>query len=390
MIVIINDRLNDRLNDSNIDVSKKICEEIENSIVYNPYEVALMLDNILGENIKGNFEEFDIWNKLVIETAKEIQNKYQKHLIIPVRINKIENFAWLKNNLISIDSEVYAFNFSNNIEELKKEDERIYYNISVKDKSSDKIKSIIINKIRVLSSEFLNNEFLVNKTYIIKGSKIDINLLNSSHQSVKNLYRKKPNYEIILETHPLVIQQELNIETVEKYLLATKSIESDSKEVKNVVEKLIRNKENKFEIINNLLDFTRNIEFDDDELTMRIFEGGITQSAVNTIRSMKGNCAECTNVFIALCRSIGIPAKFILGKTSKNLYHTWAEVYIQGVGWIPVETRINIPIDINRGYFGITNKHIKIYEGIDFEDIGINLYNLDIDLKVVNKEGVYD
>lgn len=386
MIVIINDRLND----SNIDVSKKICEEIENSIVYNPYEVALMLDNILGENIKGNFEEFDIWNKLVIETAKEIQNKYQKHLIIPVRINKIENFAWLKNNLISIDSEVYAFNFSNNIEELKKEDERIYYNISVKDKSSDKIKSIIINKIRVLSSEFLNNEFLVNKTYIIKGSKIDINLLNSSHQSVKNLYRKKPNYEIILETHPLVIQQELNIETVEKYLLATKSIESDSKEVKNVVEKLIRNKENKFEIINNLLDFTRNIEFDDDELTMRIFEGGITQSAVNTIRSMKGNCAECTNVFIALCRSIGIPAKFILGKTSKNLYHTWAEVYIQGVGWIPVETRINIPIDINRGYFGITNKHIKIYEGIDFEDIGINLYNLDIDLKVVNKEGVYD
>lgn len=386
LIVIINDRLND----SNIDVSKKICEEIENSIVYNPYEVALMLDNILGENIKGNFEEFDIWNKLVIETAKEIQNKYQKHLIIPVRINKIENFAWLKNNLISIDSEVYAFNFSNNIEELKKEDERIYYNISVKDKSSDKIKSIIINKIRVLSSEFLNNEFLVNKTYIIKGSKIDINLLNSSHQSVKNLYRKKPNYEIILETHPLVIQQELNIETVEKYLLATKSIESDSKEVKNVVEKLIRNKENKFEIINNLLDFTRNIEFDDDELTMRIFEGGITQSAVNTIRSMKGNCAECTNVFIALCRSIGIPAKFILGKTSKNLYHTWAEVYIQGVGWIPVETRINIPIDINRGYFGITNKHIKIYEGIDFEDIGINLYNLDIDLKVVNKEGVYD
>lgn len=386
LIVIINDRLND----SNIDVSKKICEEIENSIVYNPYEVALMLDNILGENIKGNFEEFDIWNKLVIETAKEIQNKYQKHLIIPVRINKIENFAWLKNNLISIDSEVYAFNFSNNIEELKKEEERIYYNISVKDKSSDKIKSIIINKIRVLSSEFLNNEFLVNKTYIIKGSKIDINLLNSSHQSVKNLYRKKPNYEIILETHPLVIQQELNIETVEKYLLATKSIESDSKEVKNVVEKLIRNKENKFEIINNLLDFTRNIEFDDDELTMRIFEGGITQSAVNTIRSMKGNCAECTNVFIALCRAIGIPAKFILGKTSKNLYHTWAEVYIQGVGWIPVETRINIPIDINRGYFGITNKHIKIYEGIDFEDIGINLYNLDIDLKVVNKEGVYD
>ena len=77
-------------------------------------------------------------------------------------------------------------------------------------------------------------------------------------------------------------------------------------------------------------------------------------------------------------------------KTSKNLYHTWAEVYIQGVGWIPVETRINIPVDINKGYFGITNKHIKIYEGVDFEDINVKLYNLDIDLKVLNKEEFYD
>ncbi|MEO2512459.1 transglutaminase-like domain-containing protein, partial [Clostridium tertium] len=227
------------------------------------------------------------------------------------------------------------------------------------------------------------------KTYIIKGSKIDINLLNSSHQSVKNLYKKKPNYEVILETHPLIIQQELNIERLEKYLMPTKSIESDSKDIKKLVENLIRNEKDKLIIINKILEFTRNIEFD-DELSTRIYEGEDTQSALNTINIMKGGYSECTNVFIALCRAANIPAKFILGKTSKNLYHTWAEVYIQGVGWIPVETRINIPVDINKGYFGITNKHIKIYEGVDFEDINVKLYNLDIDLKVLNKEEFYD
>ncbi|MDI9216308.1 hypothetical protein [Clostridium tertium] len=47
-------------------------------------------------------------------------------------------------------------------------------------------------------------------------------------------------------------------------------------------------------------------------------------------------------------------------------------------------------MDINKGYFGITNKHIKIYEGVDFEDINVKLYNLDIDLKVLNKEEFYD
>jgi len=386
LIVVINNVFN---NNNNIDISKKVCEEIENSIVYNPYEVALMLDNILKKDIKENFEDLDIWNKLIVDIAREIQNKYKKHLIVPTKINKIANLILLKNSFLNIDSEVYIFNITNSIDYIQNDKEEEYHNININDKSNENIKSIIIDKIKILSSDFLNNEFLVNKTYIIKGSKIDINLLNSSHQSVKNLYKKKPNYEVILETHPLIIQQELNIERLEKYLMPTKSIESDSKDIKKLVKNLIRNEKDKLIIINKILEFTRNIEFD-DELSTRIYEGEDTQSALNTISTMKGGYSECTNVFIALCRAANIPAKFILGKTSKNLYHTWAEVYIQGVGWIPVETRINIPVDINKGYFGITNKHIKIYEGVDFEDINVKLYNLDIDLKVLNKEEFYD
>lgn len=385
LIVIINNVFN---NDNNIDISKNVCEEIENSIVYNPYEVALMLDNILKKDIKENFEDLDIWNKLIVDIAREIQNKYEKHLIVPTKINKIANLILLKNSFLNIDSEVYIFNITSSIDYIQNDKEE-YHNININDKSNNNIKSIIIDKIKILRSDFLNNEFLVNKTYIIKGSKIDINLLNSSHQSVKNLYKKKPNYEVILETHPLIIQQELNIERLEKYLMPTKSIESDSKDIKKLVENLIRNEKDKLIIINKILEFTRNIEFD-HELSTRIYEGEDTQSALNTINIMKGGYSECTNVFIALCRAANIPAKFILGKTSKNLYHTWAEVYIQGVGWIPVETRINIPVDINKGYFGITNKHIKIYEGVDFEDINVKLYNLDIDLKVLNKEEFYD
>lgn len=386
LIVIINDVMN---NNDNIGISKKVCEEIENSIVYNPYEVALMLDNILNNNIKENFEGLDIWNRLVVETAKEIQNQYGKHLIIPINVENLENLILLKHSFVNIDSEIYVFNITNSKEYAEKDEEEGYYNININNKINENIKSVIIGKMKVLRSDFLNNEFLINKTYVIKGSKIDVNLLNSSHQSVKNLYRKKPNYEIILETHPLIIQQELNIERLEKYLMPTKSIECDSKYIKDFAKNLIGNEKNKLMIINKILEFTRNIEFD-DELSTRIYEGEDTQSALKTISIMKGSYSECTNVFIALCRASNIPAKFILGKTSKNLYHTWAEVYIQGVGWIPVETRINIPVDVSKAYFGITNKHIKIYEGVDFEDINVKLYNLDIDLKILNKEEVYD
>jgi transglutaminase-like putative cysteine protease len=61
--------------------------------------------------------------------------------------------------------------------------------------------------------------------------------------------------------------------------------------------------------------------------------------------SKRGNCTDFHSVFIGMMRSSGIPARFEIGfplpegKTEGEIpgYHCWAEFYIQGIGWIPVD-----------------------------------------------------
>jgi transglutaminase-like putative cysteine protease len=61
--------------------------------------------------------------------------------------------------------------------------------------------------------------------------------------------------------------------------------------------------------------------------------------------SKKGNCTDFHSLFIAMARSRGIPARFEIGfplpadKHSAEIagYHCWADFYIDGKGWIPVD-----------------------------------------------------
>lgn len=61
-----------------------------------------------------------------------------------------------------------------------------------------------------------------------------------------------------------------------------------------------------------------------------------------------GNCNDIHALFVSLCRSIGIPARFVLGQALEAPppgeeacdlcgYHCWAEFYIAGLGWLPAD-----------------------------------------------------
>lgn len=57
----------------------------------------------------------------------------------------------------------------------------------------------------------------------------------------------------------------------------------------------------------------------------------------------KGNCTDFHSLFISLARAKGIPARFVIGfpltAADGNVkgYHCWAEFYVDGKGWIPVD-----------------------------------------------------
>jgi transglutaminase-like putative cysteine protease len=57
-----------------------------------------------------------------------------------------------------------------------------------------------------------------------------------------------------------------------------------------------------------------------------------------------GSCSEYSFVFIALCRANRIPARYVGGVVTRgddafvdNVFHRWAEIYLPGIGWIPVD-----------------------------------------------------
>lgn len=77
-------------------------------------------------------------------------------------------------------------------------------------------------------------------------------------------------------------------------------------------------------------------------------------SASKTIREGVGKCDCKTHVFIALCRSMGIPAM----KIDEYLYpvgwHAWALVYLYPYGWVDVDPTNNF-------CFGRFNHNIHLY-----------------------------
>jgi transglutaminase-like putative cysteine protease len=79
-----------------------------------------------------------------------------------------------------------------------------------------------------------------------------------------------------------------------------------------------------------------------------------------------GNCTDFHSLFIALARAAGIPARFEIGFSlpagvSSGViagYHCWAEFYVQGIGWIPVDAS---EASKNKGmaeyFFGATDQN---------------------------------
>jgi hypothetical protein len=67
-------------------------------------------------------------------------------------------------------------------------------------------------------------------------------------------------------------------------------------------------------------------------------EGGASYA----VQQKSGDCSEYSDLFVALCRAEGIPARVVVGYTvqvdENDLpKHAWAEVYLEDYGWVPFD-----------------------------------------------------
>lgn len=84
-----------------------------------------------------------------------------------------------------------------------------------------------------------------------------------------------------------------------------------------------------------------------------------TTDALTALRLGEASCNGKSRLFVALCRSKGIPARLvgglILDNGSKRTSHQWAEVYINGM-WVPMD-------GLNNHFARIPANYMRFYTG---------------------------
>jgi len=179
------------------------------------------------------------------------------------------------------------------------------------------------------------------------------------------------------------------------YTKPSSTIDSDNEDIIRKSSEIIKGEDDLYVVVFKLGEWTKkNINYDLSTLTE-----SVSQKASWVLRNREGVCDELTNLFIAMNRALGIPAKFISGVAYTNAEefeegfgpHGWAEVYFPAYGWIP--------FDVTYGEFGfVDSSHVKLKESLDVDeastqfqwmgrDVDIRTYSLDIETEVKEISG---
>ena len=81
-----------------------------------------------------------------------------------------------------------------------------------------------------------------------------------------------------------------------------------------------------------------------------------------------GECGDYSALFIALSRASGIPARPVVGYwaiSGNDQTHVWAEFYLEGLGWIPVDATIGQQSKEKRAYYfgNMDNQRVILSKG---------------------------
>jgi len=146
---------------------------------------------------------------------------------------------------------------------------------------------------------------------------------------------------------------------------------------------LAQGEDDLYQVVFNLASWTKqNINYSLTSVT-----ADASQKASWVLENRYGVCDEMTNLFIAMARSLGIPARFVSGisYTNSELFdsswglHGWAEVYFPGYGWIS--------FDPTYGQYGyIDAGHIKLKDAIDSDKSSTKFEWQGHDVELVTRE----
>lgn len=157
-----------------------------------------------------------------------------------------------------------------------------------------------------------------------------------------------------------------NLDEFKSYLKSSETVTSNDPKIIQKANELAQGEDDLFKVVHKLGMWTKqNINYSLETLTAEV-----SQNASWVLENKFGVCDELTSLFVAMLRSLNIPARFVTGQSYTNLIndfgnHAWAEVYFPGYGWVAFD-----PTYGQLGY--VDASHIKMKISLDVKDSDIN------------------
>jgi len=211
-----------------------------------------------------------------------------------------------------------------------------------------------------------------------------------------NLENLEPWNEYVLnQTHwfeRYAIETDINSSSIDReydkdrklvsfYTKEDKLVPSEDKTIRDIVRSIVGSEKNPYLKAQKLYEYLiRRLDY---------VEFTESENVIESLANRKADAYEYAVLFTSLARNTGIPSRPVAGflvygnKQTKN--HWWSEIYINGIGWIPVDPAMgddmslsDLPVRESNSeyYFGnIGSQHITFSRG-------------NIDLKKINPDGI--
>jgi len=211
------------------------------------------------------------------------------------------------------------------------------------------------------------NEYVLNQTHWFERYAIETDINTSS---ITGAYDKDRNL-------------------VRFYTSSDKLIPTDNKTIRDIARSVTGNEKNPYFKAQKLYNY----------LIKRLDYVTVSQSetVIDSINSRKADAFEYAVLFTALARNAGVPSRpvsgFLVYGNKQTVNHWWSEIYLNGIGWIPVDPAMgddmslsDLPVRESNSdyYFGnIGSQHIAFSRG------NIDLKKINPDSTISTKDRFY-